>query len=408
MASIQVQKGRKSPFRVFWIDQNTGKQRNRSFGRRKDALVFMESIRALENTLTQNDPNMTIEQAMHAWYIKATTTGLGGREPVERSTACKYNEHKNIITSREGQTKLCKLDELECENIRDRLLEDYSRAYAKKIFTSFKSALTFAANQKKIVNNPAQDVNIQISKRQRNANKTQIPSLEDVYGITQAIERLMRSPDPNIRPAWVRYGPLFYTLLYTGMRPTEIRGLPWRDVRWERGGIQITQGADQFNEIGALKTGAAERFIPTPSFVMQHLKRWQEFCPQGEHNLVFPTWIGTVESHQNITSRGWYPLCKEAGLVTPRGEKLVANYSLYSLRHIKASLEIELGRSPKKIQEIMGHEDIKMTFDVYGHLFKDLEMQDNADEAHELVRSVAKRLPKKNQVIDIYSKISTD
>ena len=44
-------------------------------------------------------------------------------------------------------------------------------------------------------------------------------------------------------------------------------------------------------------------------------------------------------------------------------------YGLHSLRHAAASLFIEQGFSPKRVQALLGHSTIQMTFDVYGHLF---------------------------------------
>ena len=353
----------------------------------------------------QADPNKTVADALDRWYSLCTTTGRGGREPVERSTSRKYDSHRDIIKAFIGMVKIAELNQQACEAFRDTLLSEYSRPYAKKIFTSFKSALTQAKDDKAIPSNPASDVFILISKRQRNANKVTIPDLREVHQLTATIDHLMRSGNQQTRKAWSRYGPMFYTQLYSGMRPTEVRGLPWCDVDWERGGIQITQDADEFNVIGALKSGAGYRFIPLPGFVMHMLKAWEKLCPSGEHELVFPNWIGNVESLGNITNRGWYPLCRHARMTsTDEDGKEVVKYHLNTLRHIKASLEIARKRSPKKIQEIMGHEDIKMTFDIYGHLFKDHDAQDNPDEIHDLVRSVAHSLPKENQVIEFTSK----
>jgi integrase len=34
---------------------------------------------------------------------------------------------------------------------------------------------------------------------------------------------------------------------------------------------------------------------------------------------------------------------------------------------------IEQGFSPKRVQDLLGHASIQMTFDVYGHLFPSLE-----------------------------------
>jgi integrase len=46
-------------------------------------------------------------------------------------------------------------------------------------------------------------------------------------------------------------------------------------------------------------------------------------------------------------------------------------FSLHALRHAAASLFIEQGWPPKKIQTMLGHSSITMTYDVYGHLFHD-------------------------------------
>ena len=54
-----------------------------------------------------------------------------------------------------------------------------------------------------------------------------------------------------------------------------------------------------------------------------------------------------------------------------------AKYSLHALRHAAASLFIEQGFTPKKLQSLMGHASIKMTMDVYGHLFAS-EKEDRA------------------------------
>ena len=43
----------------------------------------------------------------------------------------------------------------------------------------------------------------------------------------------------------------------------------------------------------------------------------------------------------------------------------------YDLRHTHASLLIDLDAHPKAISERMGHSEIGVTMDVYGHLFQD-------------------------------------
>jgi integrase len=56
-------------------------------------------------------------------------------------------------------------------------------------------------------------------------------------------------------------------------------------------------------------------------------------------------------------------------------------YDFHMLRHAAAVLFIQyLGSTPKRLQTIMGHSSINMTFDLYGHLFENIEA-DRADMA---------------------------
>ena len=95
------------------------------------------------------------------------------------------------------------------------------------------------------------------------------------------------------------------------------------------------------------------------------LREWKLACPKGKPDLVFPTTTGAVQSHANIASRGFAPLQRAA-----LGE---VKYGLHSLRHFFASWAIEQGFSPKRLQALLGHSSIQMTYDVYRHLFPSLE-----------------------------------
>ncbi|PYE23010.1 phage integrase family protein [Rhizobium sp. PP-CC-3A-592] len=49
----------------------------------------------------------------------------------------------------------------------------------------------------------------------------------------------------------------------------------------------------------------------------------------------------------------------------------VAKYNFHSLRHAAAALFIQQGMNPKRVQAIMGHSSIQVTYDLYGYLFED-------------------------------------
>jgi integrase len=83
----------------------------------------------------------------------------------------------------------------------------------------------------------------------------------------------------------------------------------------------------------------------------------------------------------NIYDRFWQPLQIRLGLTADSGETdnqgqpiMNHRYGFHMLRHAAASLFIRyLGWSPKRLQTVMGHSSISMTFYLYGHLFEDVK-----------------------------------
>jgi integrase len=173
--------------------------------------------------------------------------------------------------------------------------------------------------------------------------------------------------------------------IFCGLRASELRGLCWANVNFDTLKLNVTQRADASHKIGKLKSKSGYRTIPLPSIVINALREWKLICPKGDLALVFPNGSGKVESHSNLIDRGFAPIQIAAGITAWKDAKdalgqptkvAVAKYGMHALRHACASLWIERGRNPKQIQTMMGHSSIKVTFDVYGHLFAD----DDADQ----------------------------
>jgi integrase len=78
-----------------------------------------------------------------------------------------------------------------------------------------------------------------------------------------------------------------------------------------------------------------------------------------------------------VLSDDGIPIINNAGEAVMRD---APTYGMHSLRHACASLWIESGYNPKQIQKLMGHSSIKVTFDVYGHLFADNDADQRAAE----------------------------
>ena len=82
----------------------------------------------------------------------------------------------------------------------------------------------------------------------------------------------------------------------------------------------------------------------------------------------------------NLYRYWWFPLNARCNV----------DYNFHMLRHAAASLFIQhLGWQPKRIQVVMGHSSIQMTFDLYGHLFEDKAADAEAMKKLEAVVRVA-------------------
>lgn len=279
-----------------------------------------------------------------------------------------YSNHAKLhINPLIGGIKLARLSTPVIEAFRDDLLKKCSRAMARKVLASLKSILGEAQRRGLVARNAAQPVRVELRKRDRAklAIGRDIPSKEEV-------QTMLAEADG-------RWRPLLITAIFTGMRSSELRGLTWADLDFERKVIYVRQRADHWGKIGAPKSAAGDRNIPMSPMVGDALSEWRLSCPRaaagaegpdGRLWLVFPNGNGNVENHANIANRGFYPLQIAAGIIDRTGK---AKYGLHALRHFFASWTIERGFSPKRVQTLLGHSSIQMTFDVYGHLFPSLE-----------------------------------
>ncbi|MEH7909880.1 site-specific integrase [Rhizobium laguerreae] len=174
-----------------------------------------------------------------------------------------------------------------------------------------------------------------------------------------------------------RYRPLIVTMIFTGIRSSEARGLRWEDVDLKKGLLHVRQRADRYGKVGMPKSEAGQRTLPLPPIVVNTLKEWSLVGPKSEAGLVFPNQAGNIEFHNNMLHRGLWEAELAAGLSIPTDKKdedgapiLAPKYSgFHALRHWYASWCINrkadggLELTAKAVQARMGHSSIQVTFD---------------------------------------------
>jgi integrase len=303
--------------------------------------------------------------SIDVWEAARLWLERGKVEALERGTMRGYEAVVRLhIGPTLGPVKLAQLSTPMLEAWRDRLLagsahrKPLSRHLARKVLAILKAILNEAQRRGLVAQNAA--LPVKVDTKRRDVKKLEVgidvPSKEQVQQILAAITG--------------RHRPLIVTAIFTGMRASELRGLPWSAVDLEKRTITVRQRADEWGTIGMPKSSAGQREIPMSPTVLNTLREWKPACPKGELDLVFPNTVGKVQSLSNIAQRGWHPLQRKVGVVDAGGEPL---FNFHTLRHFFASWAIERGFTPKRLQALLGHSSIQMTFDRYGHLFPSLE-----------------------------------
>jgi integrase len=348
----------KTAWVVYYVDQK--KQRHiKTFKTKREAEAWrIEAGHEIARGIhTAPASSMTVAEAGEAWIEQCKTDGL------EAATIRQYGQHLDLhLKPFIGSIKLAELSPASVIDFRNVLIrQGRSRSMATKVLVSLGAIIGTAMAVGHVARNVVRDQSRGHATRLRRLEKRHDKRL--AVGVDIPTEDEIRA---ILAAAQGRWRPLIVTVVFTGLRASELRGLRWSDVDLAAGVLHVRQRADRFNTIGSPKSEAGKRTVPLAPMVVNTLKEWRLACPQGDKNLVFPNPQGEVERLLNITRSGLGACQKAAGVSTAR---LKPKYGLHAFRHAAASLFIDHGLSPKRVQVLMGHSTIGVTFDTYGHLF---------------------------------------
>lgn len=356
----------KSAWLVDYRDQS-GKRRAKQFARKKEAEEYAARAQheVRQGTHTHDRDSITVADAADLWLAAAEA------ERLERSTIKRYRELAELhIKPKFGALKLTGLSKPMVQDFRLELLQTKSRAMAAKILRALSAILANAMELGAINQNVA--ASAKVGKLKRDAEKVIVPDRADLKAMIRAATDAERS--------------FILTAITTGLRSSELRGLRWQDIDIAAGTITVRQRADQWGQIGPPKSEAGKRTIPIPPELVAELKAWKLRSPISRQDLAFPSSVGSPMRHNNMLRRMFFPLQVRAGLGVPhldaKGKPrtdedgqpvLTGKYGFHTLRHAAASGWIESNIDLKRLQVWIGHENIRLTLDTYGHLLKDAE-----------------------------------
>ena len=163
------------------------------------------------------------------------------------------------------------------------------------------------------------------------------------------------------------YRPYYTIRFFTGMRTSEIDGLKWDCINFDRREISI-RGALVNGEMGPTKTLGSQRDIAMSQLVYDALLE-QKARTYGKSEFVFCNSQGNPIEYRNVNRRVWKPTLALLGLKHRRA---------YQTRHTAATLWLAAGENPEWIARQMGHSSTEMLFRVYSRYVPDITRQDGS------------------------------
>ena len=267
-----------------------------------------------------------------------------------------------------GSIRLVRLRALDVQGVVDEMLSSgAATASVSQTYHVLAAALEQAVRWQLIPMNPARS--IRPPRPQRSA--LQVPTAAEVRLLVAEAEG-----------SWIEGAVLLAS--GTGMRLSEVLGLPWRNVDVDRAVLRVEQTISWEGSEFAFedpKTTYARRTVALPSTVLRWLKRHRR--EQNERRLTLGSaWRSgpdvVLERGDGTPLRDDSVSSAFAGLAERVG---VPGVRLHDLRHAYATRLLAAGVHPKVVSEALGHASAAFTMQVYQHVMP--SMQETAAKAIE-------------------------
>ena len=343
-----------------------GRDRRRTFERKMDAEKFLERIGTEMQTSEWIDPKTTksrFDDWVEVWWKTTVKLAPSTRRGYEKML-------RLYLRPKFDGRKINSIEWLEVELFATSLLERELSAKTVRETLSVLSLIMKTAMRTRVIReNPAAGHTMP-SRRQR----TQILDMPEIVSLVAHTEE--------------RYRPAIWLLVLAGLRASELCGLRVMDIDWQ--GNTLTVNEVQMWVKGELvvkgpKTASGVRTIPLPAWLIADISAVMNVRAASAG-------IAILATDRLFTSPTGKPMLDHTiWRIVNRAQESAGlpRFRPYDLRHSHASLLINLGAHPKAISERMGHTEIGVTMNVYGHLFEGAQGQLTQDLDDLLERSRA-------------------
>ena len=241
-----------------------------------------------------------------------------------------------------------------------------SHSSVKKVYHALNACYKHAIISDVVTKNPC--IGIVLPSAKEHTREISALSEDEVEKLKQELGKTTSRGE-----ALYRYEHAYLLILHTGLRMGEALSLSWNDIDFENKTITINKNSvmtkkrdEEGNRVGgyelqtqnSVKTASGNRIIPinrSAEKALLALKKGNDtpFVIVNRHHRQIPP---------NNFERRFHSVLKYAGI-----DK---KYGIHSLRHTFASMLFSKGVDIKIVSQLLGHSSVKITYDIYVHLFE--------------------------------------
>jgi integrase len=335
-------------------DPATGERRRTDFYGKTRTEVRLK-LKAASERAEAGGPVRDAKATVAAWLVqwKDTTLAADSRKETTRElyrSICRTH----LEPAPFGAIPLDRLRPSDVDRLiltlRDKKLAD---ATVQRIFTVLRVALAAAVRDGLIARNPAASV------KQPSVAKTEARYLSpaEVTSILVAVEGS-------------RYHDLLALIAVTGLRKGEALALKWSNLDLDAGTLKVRGTLSRIRgelQVTDPKTAKSRRTLPLSPAVVALLKSHRK-KQAAEQLHAGSEWAGTDHVFTTESGRPVGPENALRALKAAAVKAKLKDVGIHTLRHSAATAWLENGVNLKAVSELLGHADIRITADCYGHV----------------------------------------
>ncbi|MFV0424775.1 MAG: tyrosine-type recombinase/integrase [Bacilli bacterium] len=275
----------------------------------------------------------------------------------------KCNIFRNHITEHFKKFRIRDITKKEVAEFRNLLAQqDISNNYKRYILTALKTFFNYCMKQELIYKNPS--ITIDNFKKEKVTMK--FWTINEFKGFIENVDNKI-------------YYTLFYLMYFTGIRSGEALALTWNDIDLKKKWIKINKSCSYIVRIGYViskpKTESSIRHVMINNKLVDNLASYKEKCRNDFVHFDDASYVFSYNNDifaKTKIDRKFTEYTKKANLPKIR---------IHDLGHSHVALLIHTKEDILAIKKRLGHTDVGITLNVYGHLYdsKDREIADKLD-----------------------------